>query len=50
MEAKKAGLRFSVFEAAQAFSTIQNFPKGKPIFTYPTDMTPGGADAVHAPR
>src|SRR5436190_15757343 len=27
MEAKKAGLRYVVFEASQAFSTIQNFPK-----------------------
>ncbi len=42
MEAKKRGLSYVVFEAAQPFSTIQNFPKGKPIFTYPTDMVPAG--------
>jgi len=42
LEAKKAGLRFQVFEAVQNFSTIANFPKGKPIYTYPTNMTPAG--------
>jgi NosR/NirI family transcriptional regulator, nitrous oxide reductase regulator len=42
LEAKEAGLRFQVFEAVQPFSTIVNFPKGKPIYTYPTDMTPAG--------
>lgn len=42
LEAKKAGLDFVVFEAAEVFNTIVNFPKGKPIFTYPTDMKPDG--------
>jgi thioredoxin reductase/Pyruvate/2-oxoacid:ferredoxin oxidoreductase delta subunit len=42
LEARKAGLRFQVFEAVQPFSTIVNFPKGKPIYTYPTEMTPAG--------
>ncbi len=42
IEAKKAGLKFEIYEATQPFSTIVNFPKGKPIFTYPTDMTPAG--------
>ncbi len=42
IEAKKAGLKFELYEATQPFSTIVNFPKGKPIFTYPTDMTPAG--------
>ncbi|MCA9252825.1 MAG: NAD(P)-binding domain-containing protein, partial [Phycisphaerales bacterium] len=42
IEAKKAGLRFVIFEASQDFSTIVNFPKGKPIFTYPTEMVPAG--------
>lgn len=42
IEAKKRGLNFKLFEAAEPFSTIVNFPKGKPIFTYPTDMTPAG--------
>jgi NosR/NirI family transcriptional regulator, nitrous oxide reductase regulator len=42
LEAKKAGLNFRLFEAVQDFSTIVNFPKGKPIYTYPTNMTPAG--------
>lgn len=42
LEARKAGLRFVLFEASAPFSTIVNFPKGKPIYTYPTDMTPAG--------
>ncbi|MCG8404812.1 MAG: NAD(P)-binding domain-containing protein [Phycisphaerales bacterium] len=42
IEAKKAGLNFKVFEASKTFSTIKDFPKGKPIFTYPTEMTPAG--------
>ena len=40
--ARKAGLTFRVFEASEAFSTVANFPKEKPIFTYPTGMTPEG--------
>ncbi len=42
LEAKKAGLRFTVYEASEPFSTIVNFPKRKPIYTYPTDMKPAG--------
>ncbi|MBI1850585.1 MAG: NAD(P)-binding domain-containing protein [Planctomycetes bacterium] len=42
LEAKKSGLSFEILEASEPFSTIVNFPKGKPIFTYPTDMTPAG--------
>ena len=42
MEAQKQGLAFDLLEAAEAFSTIVNFPKGKPIYTYPTDMRPDG--------
>ena len=42
IEAKKTGLNFKLFEAVQDFSTIANFPKGKPIYTYPTGMTPAG--------
>lgn len=38
IEAMKAGLRFEVFEASQVFSTVANFPKAKPIYTYPTEM------------
>jgi thioredoxin reductase/ferredoxin len=42
IEAKKAGLRFEIYEATEVFSTVVNFPKGKPIYTYPTAMTPAG--------
>ncbi len=42
LEARKAGLRFEVLEGSEPFSTVVNFPKGKPIYTYPTDMTPAG--------
>lgn len=42
MEAKKAGLSYVLVEASEAFSTVKNFPKGKPIFTYPTEMEPSG--------
>ena len=38
IEAKKAGLNFKIFEATQPFSTVVNFPKAKPIYTYPTDL------------
>lgn len=38
IEAKKAGLNFVVFEATEVFSTVVNFPKAKPIYTYPTEM------------
>ena len=51
LEAKSLGLRFAVFEAAEPFSTVANFPKGKPIYTYPAGMTPEGRlrfrDEVH---
>lgn len=42
MEAKKAGLSCELLEASEPFSTIVNFPRAKPIYTYPTDMTPAG--------
>ena len=48
LEAKKAGLKFQVFEAAEPFATVVNFPKAKPIYTYPTDMTPAGEMRFHA--
>ncbi|MEY2573593.1 MAG: hypothetical protein QOJ87_1806 [Verrucomicrobiota bacterium] len=38
IEAKKAGLSFAIFEATEIFSTVVNFPKAKPIYTYPTGM------------
>ena len=42
LEARRLGLNFVLLEAAEPFSTIANFPKGKPIYTYPTDMVPAG--------
>ena len=42
LEAKKHNLRFEILEASEPFSTIINFPKAKPIYTYPTDMIPAG--------
>ncbi len=48
LEAKKAGLSFQVFEAVEPFSTIVNFPKAKPIYTYPSEMTPAGQMRVTA--
>jgi NosR/NirI family nitrous oxide reductase transcriptional regulator len=42
LEARKQGLDFVVFEASEPFATIVNFPKAKPIFTYPTGMVPAG--------
>jgi NosR/NirI family nitrous oxide reductase transcriptional regulator len=38
IEAKKAGLNFAIYEATEVFSTVINFPKAKPIYTYPTEM------------
>jgi len=42
LEAKRDDLHFEIIEATEPFSTIVNFPKGKPIYTYPTDMVPLG--------
>ncbi len=42
MEAKRLGLSYVLLEADEAFSTIHNFPRRKPIYTYPTEMTPAG--------
>jgi len=42
LEARKLGLFARLFEASEPFSTVVNFPKGKPIYTYPRDMTPAG--------
>ena len=42
LAARKAGLAFEVFEASEPFSTVANFPKGKPIYTYPSGMRPSG--------
>jgi NosR/NirI family transcriptional regulator, nitrous oxide reductase regulator len=48
VEAKKLGLRAEILEATEPFSTLVNFPRAKPIFTYPHDMTPAGSLQVRA--
>lgn len=48
LEARKLGLDFVLLEATEPFSTIVNFPKGKPIFTYPRDLTPAGELTITA--
>ncbi len=48
VEARKAGLDFVVFESKRPFQTIADFPKAKPIYTYPKDMTPAGTLQVAA--
>ncbi len=48
VEAKKRGLRFEVLEGAEPFVTIVNFPKQKPIYTYPRAMVPSGDLQVRA--
>ena len=42
LEAKNTGLAYALLEATEPFSTVVNFPKGKPIYTYPTAMVPAG--------
>jgi thioredoxin reductase/ferredoxin len=42
LEAQERGLSFALLEGSEPFSTLVNFPKGKPIYTYPTEMTPAG--------
>ncbi|MEM8782651.1 MAG: NAD(P)-binding domain-containing protein [Planctomycetota bacterium] len=46
-EAEKLGLKYLVFEASEPFSTIVNFPKGKPIYKYPTDLALEGEIEFH---
>ncbi|MGH7730158.1 MAG: FAD-binding protein, partial [Candidatus Eiseniibacteriota bacterium] len=48
VEARRSGLRFEVLEATEPFSTLVNFPRAKPIFTYPRAMTPTGQLQVTA--
>lgn len=48
LRAKKLGLTFRLLESANAFSTIVNFPKRKPIYTYPREFTPDSELATTA--
>ena len=47
-EAEALGLSYCVFEASEPFSTIVNFPRGKPIYKYPTDLPLEGGMELHA--
>ena len=42
LEARRLGLAYELYEASEPFATVVNFPRGKPIFTYPAAMTPAG--------
>lgn len=48
LECRRLGLRFQLLEASEPFSTIVNFPRQKPIYTYPTGMDPAGELKVTA--
>ena len=48
MEARERGLSYRVLESAEPFFTIVNFPRKKPIYTYPRNMTPEGNLQVRA--
>ncbi len=47
-EAQAHGLDYTLLEASEPFSTIVNFPRQKPIYTYPTEMDPAGDLEVSA--
>lgn len=48
IEARRRGLHVTVLESSEPFSTVVNFPKAKPIYTYPHAMKPAGALQVSA--
>lgn len=48
VELSGSRLRFSIIESNQRLATLANFPAGKPIFTYPTEMRPAGGLQVSA--
>jgi NosR/NirI family nitrous oxide reductase transcriptional regulator len=48
LEAAAQGMSFRIFDASEAFTTIANFPKKKPIYTYPTDLDPDSPLRVSA--
>ena len=47
-EAQRLGLRFEILEASRPLSTLIDFPRAKPIFTYPLAMKPAGPLQVSA--
>lgn len=36
LEAQRRGLKFIIYEAKSPFSTLRDFPRGKPIYAYPS--------------
>ncbi len=48
VEAKRRGLSFTLVEASEPLLTLINFPKQKPIYTYPREMRPAGELQVKA--
>ena len=42
LEARERGLDFRVYEAKRRLQTIADFPRAKPIYTYPRAMEPAG--------
>jgi len=48
VEARRLGLTIEVLEATEPFSTLVNFPRAKPIYTYPRAMTPLGGLQISA--
>ena len=47
-EARSRGLTLAVFESARRFQTVADFPKAKPIYTYPRSLRPAGDLQVRA--
>ena len=48
-ECRRQGLSFEVLEANRRFATVKDFQNGKPIYTYPQQMTPAGDLRATAP-
>ncbi len=48
-ECRREGLSCTVLGGSRRFATIKDFQKGKPIYTYPQEMTPAGELTVSAP-
>src|SRR5580765_2060232 len=48
VEAQRRRLSFRVVEAARPLATLVDFPKAKPIYTYPLAMKPAGRLTVRA--
>ena len=42
LEASTQGLNYAVYESKRRFQTVADFPRGKPIYTYPAEFEPAG--------